>query len=328
MVFARALAERDAEDYEAFVARARGGHYSQTQAWARSFGKTLWRTPWFFLARERGAVVGAAVVLVPRARVVGLSERGPVVDATEALAGVLSGLAAASRAHGIFRLGVMPYWAGDDAVRAEEALRGAGFRDVQTPDGAHAASLRWPLDTPSEDALLEGPSRKKLRHELRHAERSGVRVRSAGVSDTPNLVALDDALARAQGRRPRGAEWFARMHAYLAAGASRGALFLAEQDDAPLAWVLVLRHGELAVYVAGASDPAPRPFSKMAQAVFAAACWARKEGARSFNLGGVPMDGDSDAKRAAIARFKHDFTKDRVRLVRAHARWGWPSPDG
>jgi len=82
-----------------------------------------------------------------------------------------------------------------------------------------------------------------------------------------------------------------------------------------------LRHANMAVYVAGASILEARPFSKTALPLVAAARWARDAGCDTFDLGGVPMQGDTDEKRIAIAQFKRDFAKTPVRLVHEHARW-------
>ena len=59
----------------------------------------------------------------------------------------------------------------------------------------------------------------------------------------------------------------------------------------------------------------------MALPMMAAVRWARDEGCTTFDLGGIPMEGDTDEKRAQIAQFKFDFAKERVSLVRQHARW-------
>ena len=82
-----------------------------------------------------------------------------------------------------------------------------------------------------------------------------------------------------------------------------------------------MRHGALATYAWGASVPEKLPFSKAIPALVAAIRWARDVGCATFDLGGIPLDGDSDPKRNAIATFKYDFDKQRVRLVREHSGW-------
>jgi lipid II:glycine glycyltransferase (peptidoglycan interpeptide bridge formation enzyme) len=45
------------------------------------------------------------------------------------------------------------------------------------------------------------------------------------------------------------------------------------------------------------------------------------EGCDAFDMGGIPMSGDTDEKRRSIAQFKLDFAKQPVSLVGEHARW-------
>jgi lipid II:glycine glycyltransferase (peptidoglycan interpeptide bridge formation enzyme) len=323
-VWTASLTPRDAADYDAFVASAGGGHFSQTRAWAAVAVAGRRRGSAFFLARRAGIVIGAA--LVQRPRIVGqllaplaTIERGPVTRDPADLAAVLEGLVRLARRRGVLRLRVMPYWDDDAAAGAEEALAAAGFHSVQRHDGAHASSVRIAL-AEDDDHMLAGSDRKKLRYELRHAEKEGVVVRLGEPLDFTDFEKLDRDLARAQGKRPRPRAWFDAVAGYLA-DPERGALFVAEHRDRPLAAVLMCRHAELSVFVAGASIPEATPFSKMAVPLLAAMRWARGVGCTVCDLGGIPLDGDRNDKRLAIAQFKLDFSKRRVRLVREHARW-------
>ena len=320
------LEDADARDYEAFVDSAAGAHYTQSAPWAKVAVAGRPRVARFFIARATGRVVGAAVVLRPRAvgpflMPVAILERGPVCADPADLERVLRALVGAARRCGVARIAVMPYWAGEDAARAEASLARAGFRDVQELDGAHASTLRLDVDGQDDGAILAGADRKKLRYELRTAERAGATVRRGVTEDMATLARLDAQLADSQGKTQRRRAWFDAVAAYLASDDRRGALFLCEHQGEPISAVLALRHARTAVYVAGASVLDQRPFSKMALPLFAAVRWARDVGCAVFDLGGIPLEGDSDAKRVAIAQFKRDFSKTPVRLVREHARW-------
>jgi lipid II:glycine glycyltransferase (peptidoglycan interpeptide bridge formation enzyme) len=321
-----ALDEGEARELRAFLERAPDAHFSQDPAFARIAVAGKRRAAQFFLARERGALVGAAVVLRPRAigpilAPLASIERGPVCADPSMLARVLPALAKHARRRGIARLAVMPYWAGEAVTHAARALEAAGFRDVQAPDGSHVCTLRFDIRGKTDDQILAGNERKKLRYELRNAERAGVVVRRGGRADFATFETLDRDLASAQGRGVRGVAWFDAVASYLVEDERRGALFVAEHEERPLAAVLALRQGRGAVFYAGASTVAPRPFSKMASPLFAAVRWARDAGCETFDLGGVPMEGDRDPKRASIAQFKRDFAKTPVSLVHEHARW-------
>lgn len=106
-----------------------------------------------------------------------------------------------------------------------------------------------------------------------------------------------------------------------AAHDARGSLHVCDFEGRVVAASVVLRHGPLATYAWGASVADKLPFSKAIPSLVASIRWARDVGCATFDLGGVPAEKDTDAKRKAIATFKHDFDKKRVRLVRRHARW-------
>jgi hypothetical protein len=274
------------------------------------------------LVTDGGRVAGAALVSRPTLAGVRLPwawvERGPVVHDVSALAGVTRALALALRRRGVTRLRVMPYWADDDAERAEAALRSVGFRDVQTPDGPHACTLRVPLGGKSDEALLAGGDREQLRRRVRQAERAGAVARRGRDDDWAALRAMHAALMRGQGRRDKPAAWWEAIRRFVA-DESRGALFACDLAGRTVAAAIVLRHDAQVTFGWGASVAEELPFSKSVPALVAAMRWARDAGCARFDLGGVPLEDDADPKRNAIARFKHVFDPHRVRLVREHS---------
>jgi lipid II:glycine glycyltransferase (peptidoglycan interpeptide bridge formation enzyme) len=135
------------------------------------------------------------------------------------------------------------------------------------------------------------------------------------------LEALHRELMRGQGRSAKPRAWFEALAANVLSKRKRGALFVCTHEAETIAALFASRHGELATFVLGATSSAPRPFSKMALPMMEAVRWARDEGCATFDLGGIPMDGDTDEKRAQIAQFKFDFAKEKVPLVREHARF-------
>jgi lipid II:glycine glycyltransferase (peptidoglycan interpeptide bridge formation enzyme) len=280
--------------------------------------------PRWVLARDRGRIVGAALVLRPHLRGLplpaALVERGPVTHDPDDVERVAEALAQAARRRGIARVQLMPYWAGEDAARVEALLVRARFRRVQAFDGAHAMTLRMDI-AGKDDAILAGKEKEQLRRKLRQAEKAGAVVRQGGVDDVGKLEQLFGELMRAQGRSGKPRVFFERLASEILASGERGALFVCTHEAETIAAIFASRHGPLATFVMGATSSAPRPFSKMVLPMFAAVKWARDAGCATFDLGGVPMDGDADEKRASIAQFKFDFAKTKVPLVREHVRW-------
>lgn len=311
-------------DYDAFVLGSPAGHCAQTRAWAEVARAGAHVGTRLAVAREGGRVVGTALVLRPRVAGVGLPwawvERGPVVAEIGRLAEVTRGLARALRQRGVARVRVQPYWAGDAAAQAEEALRSIGLRDVQTPDGPHACTLRLSLTGKSDAQLFAGKSKEQVRWRAKQADKAGAVARRGEHRDWRRLRELHAGLMRAQGRRDKPDTWWDAV-ARFASDDARGALFACDFEGRTVAAAVVLRHGALATYAWGASVPDRLPFSKAILALVAAIRWARDVGCATFDLGGVPLEGDDDPKRKAIATFKYDFDHQRVRLVREHGGW-------
>jgi lipid II:glycine glycyltransferase (peptidoglycan interpeptide bridge formation enzyme) len=277
----------------------------------------------WFLAREAGRVVGAALVVrsalgslpLPVATV----DRGPIVREPGDLARIASVLARTARKHGVLRLAVTPYWADADADRATRALADAGFRDVQRPDGAHSVTLRIDLETTTDEALL-GAGQERLRRRVAQADRAGAVARRGTRADFDEHCQLMAQMMRAQGKSTRAAAHHAALWEDMLADGSRGALFVCAHEGRTVATVIALRHESFTVYAQGATTLAPSHISKSVPPLLAAIAWARDRGCRVFDLGGIPAPDDTDEKRGRIAHVKLDFARAPVRLVREHAR--------
>jgi lipid II:glycine glycyltransferase (peptidoglycan interpeptide bridge formation enzyme) len=317
------LSRDDADAYDAFVARSPAGHPSQTRAWAEVARAGHPLSTRFVTVLDGKRLVGAALVVRPRVAGVPIPwasiERGPVVDDPGALGPCLTAIEGAARARGVLRLDAMPYWADALAGRAETELGRLGYRDVQRADGPHARTLRVALAR-DEDALLAGPSLGQVRWRAGQAAKAGAVARRGTAADWRVVEVLHSTLMRSQRMRARGATWWTALEAFLRDEA-RGALFVCEHRGRVVSASVVLRHGALATYAWGASAPEPLPFTKAVPALVAAMRWARESGCAAFDLGGIPLEGDTDPKRAAIATLKYDFDRRPVRLVRRHARW-------
>jgi peptidoglycan pentaglycine glycine transferase (the first glycine) len=314
----------EAGSYDAFVLGSLAGHAFQTRAWsnvARAAGHVVTR---FAVARDGERIAGTAMVIRPRVAGVALPwawiERGPVVADVDRLAPVTRAIARSLRRRGVARLRVMPYWSGPEAERAEVALRSIGMHDVQKADGPHASTLRLGIGGQDDAELFSGKSKEQVRWRAGQASRAGAIARRGTAEDWLRLRAMHAALMRSQGRRDRPDAWWQAL-ARFASDDGRGAIFACDFEGRTVAAAVTLRHGALATYAWGASVPERLPFSKAIPALLAAIRWARDVGCTTFDLGGVPLEGDADPKRNAIATFKYDFDKQRVRLVREHAGW-------
>jgi hypothetical protein len=347
LTWCRHLSPDAARDYDAFVDGAPSGHFAQARLWAplaragRPYGSS------YAIVRDAtDRVVGTAHIL--RAQFAGLPlpyaviERGPVVADPAMFGPVMSRLARAARWRGIARLAVMPYWDLPAGAAVCTTLAGLGWRSVQKMSGAHAATLRLalggangnggvpravaaeedPEGSAALDTIFAGSEFRKLRQQYRYAERAGARARRGTAADLPRFVALYRDLMSEQGLHAKSDAWFDALAALdFGANGSVG-LFFTEHENDTVAGALTIRHARLVTLYLAASARAPRKFSKMVTCLCAAVAWAQRIGC-DFDLGGVPMTGDTDEKRLSIAQFKREFATARFDLIGEHARWLW-----
>jgi hypothetical protein len=317
-------AEREA--YDNFVATARGGHYSQTRAWAKVLVAAKPFAPSYFLAQRNGRVIGAGLLL--RTKIGGFlnlpvaqMERGPVCNDPEDFPFILQALRAHCIRRGILRLSVMPYWTDDAKPRVEEILRSNGFTDRQTFNGRHARTLRLDLTALDVVEPFAAASLAKVRQAIRRAERAEASARLGGREDLPAFRQLHEELLRLGGKPMPPVGWYDALADYFVAGEDRGAMFVCEHGGRAISAIFVACHGGVATYIMGASSGEALRFPKMVLPLAAAIVWAKRKGAAVFDFGGIPMVGDLDAKRASIAEFKYSFSHDEIALVHEHVRW-------
>ncbi|MDE2492621.1 MAG: peptidoglycan bridge formation glycyltransferase FemA/FemB family protein [Alphaproteobacteria bacterium] len=325
-VWSTELSAADGEAYDSFVAIARGGHYSQTRSWAAVATAAKPVVPSYFLACRDGRVVGAALILRARAfRALTLPvaqiERGPVCDAPEHLPAVLAALVGQARSHGILRLSVMPYWAGEAKTEAEEVLRRRRFSDIQSYVGSHVRALRLDLSSLSGDVPFAGNEFTKLRKELRRSERAGATTRRGREEDIDKFRGMLEQRLHSDGKRAPTKLYYDALKDHFLSGEGQRAMFVGEYEGDAVSVIFVTRHGPVAAYVAGASSARELSFSKMIQPMSCAVLWAKEQGCASFDFGGMPMQGDTDPKRNSIALFKRSFSRTEIALVHEHVHW-------
>ena len=319
------LSATDTFAYDQFVATVRGSHYSQTRAWApvATAGKPF--VPHFFLARREGSVVGVGLVL--RTRLGGLPlpiaqvERGPVCATPQDLPDVLAVLHRCCLARGIVRLAVMPYWTDHERAVASGFLRGLGFADCQRFAGRHARTLRLDLTALASGDPFGSSGLAKMRQNIGRATRAGASARLGRREDLAAFRALQVSLLAQEGRKAPASAWYEALGDYFLDESGRGAMFVCEHAGEVVSAIFVTLHGGIATYALGATSGQPLRFSKTVLPMSEAILWARDAGARTFDMGGIPMPGDPDSKRASIAEFKHSYSRTAVSLVHEHVRW-------
>jgi lipid II:glycine glycyltransferase (peptidoglycan interpeptide bridge formation enzyme) len=279
----------------------------------------------YFVARRRGDIVGASVVLRPAfagiVSPVAWIERGPVVQSLDELPAVLDALANVARRHGCLFLRVMPHVAGDDIARVTSILTSARFANAQARWGRATRTLHFDLAAVTEETIFAGASKEGLRRKLRQAERAGATVRRGRGSEVSVLRELHGKMMKAQGRKSQPDAWFDGVAKRVDAEPESYALFITELDHRIINVTFIVRTGRVATFLMGASAADESSFSISVLGMSAGIRWAHGVGVQTFDLNGLPDEGDEDPKRNSIAQFKRSFSKTMVHFAPAYRRW-------
>jgi hypothetical protein len=170
------------------------------------------------------------------------------------------------------------------------------------------------LARPVEEMLAA--QHQKWRNRLRHAQAQSLQITRQNLPNDPAhwLLALDHAQQKARGYR----SWpMALTLAFARATPGAAKLFTASCERAPVAAILILRHGAAATYHIGHAGEAGRRTSAHNLLMWEAMLWARAKGVRRLDLGTL----DSE-REPGLARFKLG-TGAQVRALGGTWLW-WP----
>lgn len=173
--------------------------------------------------------------------------------------------------------------------------------------------------TPSEEELLAA-MKQKTRYNVRLAERKDVIVREGGLADLPLLAQMYIATAARDGFTVRlPAYYLDAWSSFLQDGL--GHLLIAEYDQRPLAAVFLVKYGQRAIYMYGASSEIERQRMPNYLLQWEAVRWARAQGCTVYDFWGAPDEFVESDPLWGVWRFKAGYNGEIVRHVGA---WDYP----
>jgi peptidoglycan pentaglycine glycine transferase (the first glycine) len=317
----------DPAAWEAFATAQPQPHLLQTSAWGQLKSAFGWQ-PAAVVAGGAGALVlfrtlplGLTLAYVPRGPLANWQQPAEL----EALVARLDQLCRARRA-------ICLKWEPDlpDDPDCARRLASLGFRP-----SPHTVQPRRSLvvDLAGSEAEVLGRMKQKTRYNIGLARKKGVSARAAGsAADLERFITLMQATGARDGFGIHAPAYYRRAYELFQPG-GHCALLLAEYQESPtrepelLAGVMAFAVGGQAWYLYGASSDRERPRMAPYLAQWEAMRWARTQGARWYDLWGVP-DEDEAALEAGfeqrheglwgVYRFKRGFGG---RLVRTIGAW-------
>ncbi len=317
------LDESRRDEWNDFVHASQHPSAMQSWEWGELKSSTGWTA--LHLALEEGGRIAAGALILERAlpvvgRPLHYAPRGPVLDWSDA--GLLSSLVQAARELGRER-GALALKI-DPAVRSERtdvvrALQELGFRFAGDDDpdlGGTQPRYVMKVDLSPEPDDLMASFHKKWRYNIRLAGRRGVSVREGTRDDLPRFYELLEGTAERDEFGVRTFDYFERLYDLLVpAGMAR--LFVAELEGEIIAGSVLLRMGDEAVYVYGASDSAYHKYMPNHLLQWTAMQWAREQGCTTYDFRGVSreVDGEPLGKLAGLNRFKRGFAAQYMEYI-------------
>ena len=214
----------------------------------------------------------------------------------------------------------------------------ARARSLAAPPGLSAPLKRAPyrvqppdtvvVDLTRDDEAVLAGMHKKTRYNIRLAARKGVEVRRFRGEDAAAQLGRWYELYRQTGERDGIALHPERYYRRFLDAASKGgsdgpsvSLYLAEHDGELLAGIIVVRMGHRATYMYGASSDVKRELMPNHLLQWEAMRDARAEGAREFDLFGIPPADDPTHPMHGLWRFKTGFGGE---IRHYYGAWDYP----
>jgi peptidoglycan pentaglycine glycine transferase (the first glycine) len=174
------------------------------------------------------------------------------------------------------------------------------------------------IQRPEEELLAA--MKQKTRYNIRLATRRGITIRQGTPDDFPLIVQMYRETAARDGFAIRPAAYYLDIwQAFYESGMAQP--LLAEYQGEPLAAVILVRLGDRAIYMYGASTQQERKRMPNYLLQWEAIRWARAQGCEVYDFWGAPDEFVESDQLWGVWRFKSGFQGEVVRHIGA---WDYP----
>ena len=311
--------DTDMELAERFCENHPMGHFMQSTKWAGV--KSNWENEIVVAEGSSGEITGVLSVLIRKIPVFGnlmYCPRGPVCDIhdADALRQLTEGAAFLARWYGAMALRMEPdVPEGDGAFRTIMESLGYQIRDKvkSSFDLIQPRSVfRIDLRGKTEEEVFAG-FHKKLRYNIRLAQRRGVEVREGTKADLPVFYRLMEETARRDGFIIRPMAYYRRVWDEL--GPEHVKLMLACLDGRAVAAAMPVHYARRTWYLYGASATVGRSSMPCHLLQWEMIRDALHRGDEVYDLRGFLEITDENDPNSGLYRFKKQFGGELVRLI-------------
>ncbi|MCG6534804.1 MAG: GNAT family N-acetyltransferase [Syntrophales bacterium LBB04] len=200
----------------------------------------------------------------------------------------------------------------------EKGLEQLGFIPYQRLGDSHFETLTIDLSKPLNE-LLKG-LRRDTRWRIKQSEKIGI---SASVArDETEIEAFYELLLKMSQRKKMiipQFSFFLNLWEHVLKEHRLGALLMASYNRRLLSGVIILKHGDRAVYTWGASETESLDrVSKNHLVLWKGILWAKEQGCSIFDMGGFAGTSGENPELENIDAYKKGFGGQYCRLIRIH----------
>jgi lipid II:glycine glycyltransferase (peptidoglycan interpeptide bridge formation enzyme) len=177
------------------------------------------------------------------------------------------------------------------------------------------------LDLRRDESELLAAMKQKTRYNIRLAGRKGVKIRLGSVGDFPMIAAMYMETATRDHFAVRPVDYYLdAWQSFHSAGMAQP--FIAEYEEEPIAAIIIIRYGNKATYMYGASTNKERRLMPNHLLQWEAIRWAQTKGCEVYDFWGAPDDFNDSDPLWGVGRFKDGFKGQVVRHIGA---WDYPA---
>lgn len=305
--------------WDSFVTSQVTGSLFQSSLWPCFFNPLI--NQWiYFYGEEKDTIRLTALIQGRRTLLGGMTYsilRGPVCDDESALFLGIKGIVQTLGKERAVSLQLNPYWEYPAGEAVEAHLRQSGFTVLQKHAGLHSQTITIDLSQSIEEILQK--CRKTTRYEIRRAQKIGLLVKIVDTEEEiKSFYRLWRKMGQRRGFRVTAYSFFSKMWALVLKHQNLGVLLMTYFEDLPISGIIILRHGDRAVYSWGASEAGiGKHIPKNHLAIWKGILWAKEKGCRLFDMGGYTGTPENGLMEN-IDLFKRGFGGDVCQLVRNH----------
>jgi peptidoglycan pentaglycine glycine transferase (the first glycine) len=309
---ARVLDVSEKETFNKFIESSPKGHVLQTWEWGDLKAKTGW-VPLRLLVEQDGVPVGAISILKRRIPVLNkyifYAPRGPVLDISHPglFTFLLAEVKKLAQKHQAIFLKVDPDIPVEN-IDWQEAFQREGFKCVETGEGFDGVQPKYVfrLDISPDEEELMASFQQKTRYNIRLSARKGVQIVLGTKEDLPTFYQVLKETCERDQFLVRSYQYFEDLFDCLTPpGYTR--LFLAKLDGQIIAGTLLLKIGDKAWYLYGASSNTARNTMPNYLIQWEMIKWSKRQGCTLYDFRGVPGNLTEDNPLYGLYRFKKGF---------------------